>query len=94
MHWKKVPGRPDLAFPRRKLAVFVNGCYWHRCPRCNLPVPKTHKSFWEKKFELNVARDKRKYGELRADGWRVLVVWECEMREDMDRCVERVKRLL
>jgi len=94
VHWSGVPGRPDLAFPGKRIAVFVNGCYWHRCPRCNLPIPKTHLDFWKKKFELNVARDERKCRELRAIGWRVLVLWECETKKDMDRCVERIRRLL
>jgi DNA mismatch endonuclease (patch repair protein) len=94
LHKKGVPGRPDVIFTRNKVAVFVNGCFWHRCPLCDLPIPKTHKGFWSKKFELNVARDKRKTELLKSTGWRVLIIWECEIRDDVEGCVSRIKRLL
>ena len=94
MHRKGVPGRPDISFGPQGLAVFVNGCYWHRCPRCDLPIPRAHREFWKNKFELNVKRDERKLAELEADGWRTLVIWECEIREDLTRCVDRVRRAL
>ena len=51
LHRKGVPGRPDLSFGPQRLAIFVNGCYWHRCPRCQLPLPRTHTDFWRAKFE-------------------------------------------
>ena len=94
LHRKTIPGRPDLSFGRQSVAVFVNGCYWHRCPRCNLPMPKKHKMFWKRKFTLNKERDGRKRAELKAEGWRVLTIWECEIREDIDACVSRVKEAL
>jgi DNA mismatch endonuclease (patch repair protein) len=94
IHRRGVPGRPDISFPKRRLAVFVNGCYWHRCPVCDLPIPKTHSEFWKKKFELNTRRDRRKTEELEAGGWRVLVIWECEIRKDLGNSVKRVKRAL
>lgn len=94
LHKKGVPGRPDIVFSRKKLAIFVNGCYWHRCPRCNLSLPKTHREFWKKKFELNVARDNRKKEELRKLRWRVIVLWECEVRKNVDGCVTRIARTL
>ena len=94
IHKKGVPGRPDILFPKRRLAVFVNGCYWHRCSVCALPIPKTHPEFWKKKFELNARRDSRKLEELEAGGWRVLTIWEHEVREDLAGCVERIKRAL
>lgn len=64
LNWKKVPGRPDIAYPGKKVAIFVNGCFWHRCPKCNLPLPKTHIDFWEQKFKRNIERDRRKTIEL------------------------------
>lgn len=94
IHRRGVPGRPDISFPKRRLAVFVNGCYWHRCPVCDLPIPKTHSEFWKKKFELNTRRDRRKTEELEAGGWRVLVIWECETKKDLESCVKRIKRAL
>ena len=50
INWKKVPGKPDIAFPGRKISIFINGCYWHRCPYCKLSLPKTNTEFWKEKF--------------------------------------------
>lgn len=90
LHWKKVPGRPDIAFPGRKLAVFVNGCYWHRCPNCHPHEPRTNRAFWSEKFQKNIARDERKIKELNAAGWRTLVIWECEIKGSLDECVKKI----
>lgn len=94
LHWRKAPGRPDIAYPGRKIAIFVNGCYWHRCPHCQLATPKSHSGFWERKFELNQERDARKQRELEETGWTVLVVWECELREAPDAVAARVTETL
>ncbi|MDO4404842.1 MAG: very short patch repair endonuclease [Atopobiaceae bacterium] len=80
LHWKKAAGRPDVCYPGRKVAVFVNGCYWHRCPYCALPMPKTNVEFWEAKFTRNKARDERDQRALLEQGWTVLVVWECRLK--------------
>jgi len=80
LHWKKAPGRPDIAYPGRKVAIFVHGCFWHRCPKCNPPLPKSNQDYWGPKFEQNRERDQRKIRDLEAAGWRVLVVWECELK--------------
>lgn len=80
LHWKKAPGRPDICYPGRHVAIFVNGCYWHRCPRCALPSPRTNIEFWSDKFARNRARDERNHEDLRAAGWTVLVVWECQLK--------------
>lgn len=90
LHWKKVPGRPDIAFPGRKLAIFVNGCYWHRCPHCQPSMPKTHTDFWEAKFARNTERDARKVAELQAAGWQVLTIWECQIKKELGVCVKQV----
>ena len=74
----KLPGRPDLAFPGVRLAVFVHGCFWHRCPSCSLPTPKANREFWEAKFAENLARDDRVVAELRVLGWDWIVIWEHE----------------
>lgn len=91
---KGIPGRPDIAFPRQKVAVFVHGCFWHRCPHCRPPLPKTHRSFWETKFARNVERDVEKASELRRAGWKVVVVWECRLRRSTQSPVLRVVRAL
>lgn len=94
LHWKKAPGRPDIAFPGRKLAVFVNGCYWHRCPYCKLGMPKNNAEFWKAKFERNVERDQEKLAALNTAGWKSLVIWECELKKDLATQVAKVKALI
>lgn len=91
---RAVPGRPDVAFTRWKLAVFVHGCFWHRCPHCALELPKANRAFWRRKFELNAERDDRKRRQLEAAGWEVLEIWECEVGRDAAACATRVKRAL
>lgn len=91
LHWKKAPGRPDVCYPGRRLAIFVHGCYWHRCPHCKLGLPKRNQEFWKEKFERNRNRDERKEKNLRSEGWRVLVLWECQIKSDIEGCLKRVK---
>jgi len=88
LHWKKAPGKPDIAYPGRKIAIFVNGCYWHRHPGCNLAyTPKTNQYFWINKFEDTVERDKRNYQQLEEAGWKIFVIWECELGTSGEHCV-------
>ena len=91
LNWKKVPGKPDIAFPGRKLGIFINGCYWHRCPYCELSLPKTNTDFWKKKFEKNIKRDKKKETELLDLGWTVLVFWECKIKTNIKDCINKIK---
>ena len=94
LHWKKAPGKPDIAFPGRKLAVFMNGCYWHRCPYCRLNLPKNNAEFWKAKFDRNVERDQEKLQALKDAGWKSIVIWECELKKALANQVERVKELM
>jgi DNA mismatch endonuclease (patch repair protein) len=94
LHWKKAPGRPDICYPGKKAAIFIHGCYWHRCHHCKPSMPKTHLEFWETKFRRNIERDARKLRELRREGWRPLVIWECQVKEDLASCIERIERHL
>ena len=94
LNWKKAPGRPDIAFPGKKIAIFINGCYWHRCPHCELPLPKTNKEFWEEKFDKNIKRDIKKEKELLDLGWIVLVFWECKIKTNMKDCTNKIKAIL
>lgn len=94
LHLKNMPGRPDIAFPKKRVAVFVNGCYWHRCPNCHPHEPKTNVAFWKNKFEKNVARDERKRLELVSAGWKVIVLWECALKSDVARGVRQIARAL
>ena len=77
-----LPGRPDMAFTRRRIAIFINGCFWHRCPTCRPPEPKANREFWQAKLDRNVFRDRRDQRALRERGWAVVVVWEHEIRPD------------
>jgi DNA mismatch endonuclease (patch repair protein) len=79
LHRRNLPGSPDLVFPRLKLAIFVNGCFWHRHENCRHAYdPKTNVEFWTGKFMNNVIRDKKAKRDLEEMGWRVAVIWECE----------------
>ena len=83
LHRKNLPGRPDIVLPNYHTVVFVHGCYFHRHPRCKMAyTPKSRQEFWLKKFDENVARDKMVKRKLRALGWRVIVVWECQVLRD------------
>ena len=75
-----LPGKPDLVFPKHHAVVFVHGCFWHRHAGCRYAtMPSSNAEFWQAKFDANVARDKRVTRQLRKDGWRVFVVWECRL---------------
>ena len=80
LQWK-VPGRPDIAWPGKKVAIMVNGCFWHRCPHCNLPLPKSNVEYWLVKFERNVERDAENLKALEEAGWKVHVLWECQLKK-------------
>ncbi|MCC6938666.1 MAG: very short patch repair endonuclease [Flavobacteriales bacterium] len=90
LHYKKVPGRPDIAFVGRRIAVFVHGCFWHGCPHCQPRRPKTNTRFWNAKLDANKARDKRKAQALRRAGWKVITVWECRIERSPATAVARV----
>lgn len=79
LHRKDLPGTPDLVFPKSRKAIFVHGCFWHRHKGCSRTTsPKTRSHYWADKFETNIKRDAIKEGNLRALGWDVLVIWECQ----------------
>lgn len=76
-----LPGKPDIVLPKYNTVVFVNGCFWHAHQGCKWFVPpKCNNDFWEKKFAYNVDRDEKNYNQLRELGWKVIIVWECEIR--------------
>lgn len=82
LHRRDLPGTPDIVLPRRKIAIFVHGCFWHAHEGCKyFKVPATRPEFWIAKLQSNVDRDKRAFETLRTMGWRVLCVWECATRE-------------
>ncbi len=80
---KRYPGTPDIILPKYKTVVFVNGCFWHKHEGCKYFVwPKNNAAFWEEKINRNKNRDERNYESLRIAGWKVIVIWECELKPD------------
>lgn len=93
LHRKDLPGKPDLVFPRHRIALFVHGCFWHRHPGClKASMPKSHPEYWHSKFEANVRRDERTAQSLARLGWRVTTLWECETR-DANALRSRISRI-
>lgn len=91
---KRLPGTPDIVLPRYRMVIFVNGCFWHGHSGCKYFVwPKSNADFWKSKIEKNIIRDRIKEEELHALGWRVIVVWECELKSGRaDESLEQLKR--
>ncbi|WP_294197304.1 very short patch repair endonuclease [uncultured Sphingomonas sp.] len=85
LHRRDLPGRPDLVFPRHRLAIFVHGCFWHRHEGCaKASTPKTRPQFWDAKFAANLRRDREVERQLIEGGWRVGTIWECETKDRRD----------
>jgi DNA mismatch endonuclease (patch repair protein) len=95
LHDRTLPGKPDLVFPSRGKIIFVHGCFWHRHgSKCEYTRwPKSKLDFWKPKLEQNRRRDKLVGKELRKQGWRVLIVWECELK-DQEKLRERMRAFL
>jgi DNA mismatch endonuclease, patch repair protein len=83
-------GKPDFLFPKARLAVFVDGCFWHGCPR-HATQPKNNRAFWRRKFSRNKARDLLVNRELRKLGWRVVRIWECSLKQRPMICLRRIR---
>ena len=94
---KRLPGRPDIVLPKHRTAIFVHGCFWHRHEGCrDTTTPKSRTQWWLEKFSGNVARDQKNQATLKADGWNVITVWECEvpkigaLTESLDQGIRRL----
>jgi len=90
LHRKDLPGKPDLVFPGRKKVIFVHGCFWHGhdCP-AGRKIPKTNQAYWTNKLNRNKERDRINQAKLRELGWDVLVIWECETKDE-EALAERI----
>jgi DNA mismatch endonuclease, patch repair protein len=85
LHRKDLPGSPDIVLPRHRVVIFVHGCFWHRHAGCRYATqPATRPEFWAHKFDANVQRDQRNQQALLKAGWRVLIIWECGLRQRVD----------
>ena len=92
--WRRhlpLPGKPDFAFPSHKVAVFVDGCFWHGCPKC-YTRPKTNRAFWDRKRETNMARDRHITRPLRGRGWKVIRICQHALKKSPNACLNRICR--
>ena len=89
LHDGNIAGRPDFTFPRRKVAVFVDGCFWHGCSSCRA-LPKTNRKFWETKILANKKRDRTASGALKKSGWNAVRFWEHEVRRRPEYCLKKI----
>jgi DNA mismatch endonuclease (patch repair protein) len=88
---KRLPGTPDIVLPKYKTVIFVNGCFWHGHAGCKYFVwPKNNEEFWKKKIEANIFRDQKKTKALEEQGWKVIVVWECELKKDAELALSKI----
>jgi DNA mismatch endonuclease (patch repair protein) len=94
LHRKELPGKPDLVFPGRRKIIFVHGCFWHGHPcKRGARMPKTNTGYWRRKIERNRTRDREHLDALENSGWRVLVIWECELK-DRDALTLKIQTFL
>lgn len=92
---KRLPGVPDVVLPRYKSVIFVNGCFWHRHRGCKYAyMPKSRIDFWRRKFAQNVVNDKIHRDELDKMGWKIITIWECELKANMDEVMKNVDKAL
>ena len=98
IHNSSLPGKPDLVLQKHKIIIFVNGCFWHQHPKCRRSVhPKSNQAYWIPKIRKNVARDKKNLRELKKLGWKVITIWECELKpnrihKSLKQLVARIQR--
>lgn len=89
VHSNEFLGTPDFAFPNSRVLIFIDGCYWHGCPKCG-HIPKTNLPYWTAKIGRNKTRDKKYSRELSKQGFKVIRIWECALKKDPERCLRRI----
>jgi len=93
LHAKELPGHPDLVFRPKRKVIFVHGCYWHQHGCGHYRMPKSRTEYWLPKLAKNIERDKHNINQLERDGWKVLVIWECEIKE-VDQLTRKIQEFL
>jgi len=96
LHKADLPGKPDIAFPKLKKVIFIQGCFWHGCKKCSrAKLPESNEQFWKNKIEGNITRDKRNYRQLKKLGWEYFCVWQCEIKKrNEDILKSRIRKYL
>lgn len=95
LHRKDLPGKPDIVFPKQKIAIFVHGCFWHFHENCREGrIPSTNTAFWKNKLSKNVEKDKRNIEQLNQNGWNTLVVWECYIEKNINEVLSKIEAVL
>ena len=89
----KLPGKPDIVFSKKKVVIFIDGCFWHKCPNC-FNLPKSNVEFWREKISGNVKRDKEVNTILNEQGYKILRFWTHELQEDFEDCVGKILKSL
>ncbi len=90
---RNILGKPDFVFPLARVAVFVDGCFWHNCPTCKRKWPKTNRKYWEDKIRGNAVRDRQIRNRLRRDGWIIVRIWEHEVKANPQKAVKKIARI-
>ena len=92
VNYKELPGKPDIVFTKKKIAIFIHGCYWHghNCNSRYAHISKSNTNYWNTKIQRNQERDKRNIEQLEKDGWKVIVLWECEIKENFEELVQKL----
>lgn len=93
-NYAKLPGKPDIAFIKKKVWIFVHGCFWHGCPICGGRVPKHNNEYWSTKLAKNIARDQKRKNELEEMGYQVIEIWEHEVKKELTTAVSKVLTIL
>lgn len=94
LHRKELPGKPDIVLPRYNTIIFINGCFWHRHPNCQRStIPSTNIEYWEHKLIGNIKKDEDNIRKLQSKGWKVLVIWECETK-NQENLIHKIKEII
>ena len=95
LHYKLLPGKPDIVITKHKIVIFVHGCFWHRHENCiEASPPKTNSEYWETKINRNIERDKKYQEEIKQSGWKVIIIWECNVKKDIKENMKLLEKQL
>ena len=94
IHYRKLPGKPDLVFPGRKKVVFINGCFWHKHDCKYFKWPETNSNFWQDKINRTAQRDNENYETLKRMGWHSIIIWECKIKNNITEAIDEIEKFL